>query len=85
MLTPVPGEICLVAKIPLCDFCKYSDAHTGTLGPYDFASRYGWAHGCERHWIAYRSASGLGVGKAQLWVTQDQIDDPEFVGHSVKV
>lgn len=68
MPTPKRGEVVLVDRLPQCDFCSKP-------GPYDFALRGGgWAHGCEAHWKQLRAASTLGVGKAQLWITKDQVD-----------
>jgi hypothetical protein len=62
--TPKAGEVVVVDRVPACNFCT-----DGTAGPYDFATRMGpWANGCERHWVAYRSRPGLGVGSAQLWI-----------------
>jgi hypothetical protein len=66
---PKRGEVCVVASIPSCNFCK-----DGTPGPYDFATVMGpWANGCERHWKQYRANPKLGVGSGQLWITEDQV------------
>lgn len=67
--TPKQGEIVIVGSIPGCNFCQ-----DGTAGPFDFKTKMGpWANGCERHYLTYRAATGLGVGKAQRWITQDQV------------
>jgi hypothetical protein len=59
------GEVCLVTEIPKCDFCS-------DRGPYDFKTRMGpWAHGCNAHWREFRANPGFGVGKAQLWITEE--------------
>jgi len=70
---PERGKVVVVPNLPLCDFCKEPPAH----GPYDFKTRMGpWAHGCELHWTVYAMHPGvLGVGIAQLWITQDQVTD----------
>jgi len=69
MTNPVPGEIVVVDHIPDCDFCSQP-------GPYDFKTSQGpWAHGCMPHWLKHRASTGLGVGKGQLWITADQVDD----------
>lgn len=75
--TPKRGEIVVAEAIPECNFCA-----DGTPGPYDFATVYGpWANGCEAHWRQNRAAEGLGVGKAQLWITADQVTpDPLDTG-----
>lgn len=66
--TPKEGEVVVVQSIPDCNFCEES-----TPGPYDFASIFScWAHGCKHHWLMYKASEGLGVGKAQLWITEDQ-------------
>jgi hypothetical protein len=70
--TPKRGEVVLVSEIPLCNFCDQEGEPT--LGPYDFRTRFGaWANGCEAHWGLYRAEPGLGEGRAQLWVTEDQV------------
>jgi hypothetical protein len=70
--TPKAGEIVVVRDIPDCNFCE-----DGTPGPYDFATRMGpWASGCAQHYALYQAAPGLGVGKAQLWITEDQVAPP---------
>lgn len=67
--TPKRGEVVVVSSIPDCNFCQ-----DGTPGPIDFATRMGpWANGCESHWRQYRAASGFGTGKAQRWITADQV------------
>lgn len=61
------GEVCLVSTIPPCNFCA-----DGTPGPYDFKTAFGpWANGCKAHYEQHRAAPGLGVGKAQLWITEE--------------
>jgi hypothetical protein len=68
MTNAVPGKVCVVDRIPDCDFCA-QDGRTFP-GPYDFRTVGGsWAHGCDRHWRQHRAEEGLGVGKAQLWTT----------------
>ena len=67
---PVPGKVCIVDSVPDCDFCNQEGEKTA--GPFDFATRMGpWGHGCELHYKLYRAASGLGVGKAQVWIARD--------------
>jgi len=71
----IPGKVCVVDddQIPNCYFCEQQ----GNIvpGPYDFASRLGpWANGCKMHYLILRAAPGLGTGKAQLWVTESQVD-----------
>jgi len=71
--TPERGKVVVVAEIPNCYFCE----QMGKIkpGPYDFATRFGpWANGCEYHFqILCAGAPTLGTGKAQLWITQDQV------------
>jgi len=70
---PERGKIVVVPSIPQCNFCEKP-------GPYDFATRMGpWANGCEQHWRMYRQGPTLGVGQAQLWITDDQVDHSEVV------
>lgn len=66
------GNICVVDEIPKCDFCDMP-------GHWDFGTKFGpWAHGCNKHFVEHRRASGTGVGKAQLWVTDDDQADGRF-------
>lgn len=72
LYTPKRDEVVVVPEIPDCYFCGVEGKRVP--GPYDFATRMGaWANGCEKHYHSYRAASGLGVGKAQLWITDDQV------------
>jgi hypothetical protein len=65
----IPHEVILVTSIPACNFCK-----DGTSGPYDFKTVMGpWANGCYDHYRMYAAFPTLGTGKAQLWVTEDQV------------
>jgi hypothetical protein len=67
MPVPVAGEVVVVTDIPQCNFCEKP-------GPYDFKTDAGpWANACEQHWRMYRATPGLGVGKAQLWITADEV------------
>ena len=62
-----PGLVCVVEKVPTCFFCEQD-------GIFDFATKMGgWANGCLEHYQAYRASPELGVGKAQLWITHDQV------------
>jgi hypothetical protein len=66
-MKPQQGKICLVNRIPTCDFCQ-------NPGPYDFKTTFGpWAHGCKQHYHAHRAYPDLGVGKAQIWITLEQV------------
>lgn len=65
----VPGKVVLVDHVPQCDFCEEP-------GPYDFKTMHGpWAHGCHEHFNLNHQYDNLGVGKAQFWVTSDQVED----------
>jgi hypothetical protein len=69
MPRPEQGKVVVVDTIPGCDFCEQ-------LGPYDFKTSEGpWAHGCYQHYRYYAQYGELGVGKAQLWITEDEVDD----------
>lgn len=71
---PEKGKIVVVPEIPDCDFCVMQDVR-GIPGPYDFKTVHGpWAHGCEIHYVANRVSPNLGVGVAQLWITESQAD-----------
>jgi hypothetical protein len=68
-LKPKPGEVKVVDRIPNCDF------NCPKPGPYDFATKFGpWAHGCADHYEANKASEGLGVAKAQIWITKDQVE-----------
>jgi hypothetical protein len=66
--TPKSGEVVVVTSIPQCNFeCEKP-------GPYDFKTIMGpWANGCLEHYQAFRAFPDLGVGKAQIWITEDQV------------
>jgi len=72
MLEPVPHQVIVVSRIPLCDFCTQKGMNKP--GPYDFKTYSGpWAHGCLKHWEANREYQELGSGKGQLWITEAQV------------
>jgi hypothetical protein len=62
-----PGLVCVVAEVPVCNFCT-ADGH------FDFATTFGsWANGCLRHYLMHRASTKLGVGSAQLWINESQV------------
>lgn len=64
---PKPGVLCKVPHLPQCNFC-------GDTARFDFMTAMGrWAHGCPSCWEMYRAYSTLGVGKAQMWMTADEM------------
>jgi hypothetical protein len=74
-LKPEPGVVVVVTNIPPCQFCAPPvDGGPPEPGPYDFRTRWGpWANGCEAHWRLYRAEEELGVGKGQLWITEEEV------------
>jgi hypothetical protein len=62
-----PGRVCVVDSVPVCSFCQNG-------GIFDFATTFGgWANGCLTHYVMHRASPRLGLGQAQLWITQGQV------------
>lgn len=63
---PVPGHVCIVAEVPVCDLCGqpgYADVNlTGKVGR-------GWGMVCKGHFDTLGCTTGVGVG--QIWKVAD--------------
>jgi len=72
-----PGLVCVVDKLPVCNFCERNTM-------FDFVAKIGgmsgWAHGCMMHYHMHRLSAKLGVGLAQLWITEDQVGASDLPG-----